>query len=129
MELLLGTWHWAISGFLIGIIMLVLVYFGKTFGMSSNLRTMCTMMGADRASDFFNRITSYNVCYTKLLRATKGIEKLISKRFEAVFQMDSFSFLAFRILKIIPVATEAISTVRAIAINRYKMDSVITSLV
>ncbi len=53
MELLLGTWHWAISGFLIGIIMLVLVYFGKTFGMSSNLRTMCTMMGADRASDFF----------------------------------------------------------------------------
>lgn len=33
--------------------MLVLIYFGKTFGMSSNLRTMCTMMGADKASDFF----------------------------------------------------------------------------
>lgn len=53
MEHLLGTWHWSISGFLIGSVMLVLVYFGKTFGMSSNLRTMCTMMGAEKFSDFF----------------------------------------------------------------------------
>lgn len=34
--------------------MLALIYFGKTFGMSSNLRTMCTMLGADKAADFFN---------------------------------------------------------------------------
>jgi uncharacterized membrane protein YedE/YeeE len=53
MDFLYGTWHWAISGFLIGLIMLVLVYFGKSFGMSSNLRTLCTIAGADKFSDFF----------------------------------------------------------------------------
>jgi hypothetical protein len=33
--------------------MLALLYFGKTFGMSSNLRTLCTMMGAGKTSEFF----------------------------------------------------------------------------
>ena len=54
MELLYGTWHWSISGFLIGITMLSLIYFGKTFGMSSNLRTLCTIMGAKRKSKYFD---------------------------------------------------------------------------
>lgn len=54
MESLYGTWHWSISGFLIGITMLMLIYFGKTFGMSSNLRTLCTIMGAKRQSNYFN---------------------------------------------------------------------------
>ena len=53
MEFIFGTWHWSISGFLIGITMLVLTYFGKTFGMSSNLRTLCSMAGAGKFSDFF----------------------------------------------------------------------------
>jgi len=48
-----GTWPWYISGFSIGVVMLLLVYFGKTFGMSSNLRTMCTMLGAGKTADFF----------------------------------------------------------------------------
>ncbi|CCB69297.1 YeeE/YedE family protein [Flavobacterium branchiophilum] len=53
MNLLFETWHWAISGFLIAIIMLLLNYFGKVFGMSSNLRTLCSMAGAGRCADFF----------------------------------------------------------------------------
>lgn len=53
MESLYGTWPWYVSGFLIGAIMLSLIYFGKTFGMSSNLRTMCTMLGAGKTSEFF----------------------------------------------------------------------------
>ena len=53
MEIVFGTWHWAVSGFLIGMVMLLLIYFGKSFGMSSNLRTMCTMAGAGKFSDFF----------------------------------------------------------------------------
>ncbi|OYQ48433.1 YeeE/YedE family protein [Flavobacterium cyanobacteriorum] len=48
-----GTWPWYVSGFLIGAVMLLLIYFGKTFGMSSNLRTMCSMLGAGRISGFF----------------------------------------------------------------------------
>ncbi|NBL64104.1 YeeE/YedE family protein [Flavobacterium sp. NST-5] len=48
-----GTWPWYISGFLIGVVMLSLIYFGKTFGMSSNLRTLCSIGGAGKFSDFF----------------------------------------------------------------------------
>ena len=33
--------------------MLSLTYFGKFFGMSSNLRTLCAIGGADKFSDFF----------------------------------------------------------------------------
>ena len=46
MNILFDTWHWSFSGLAIGIIMLVLTYFGKTFGMSSNLRTLCSMTPA-----------------------------------------------------------------------------------
>ena len=48
-----GTWPWYVAGPLLGAVMLSLVYFGKTFGMSSNLRTMCTMLGAGKTADFF----------------------------------------------------------------------------
>ena len=54
MDVLFGTWHWSISGLLIGLIMLVLTYFGKTFGMSSNLRTLCSMTPAKKQSAYFN---------------------------------------------------------------------------
>ncbi len=53
MDFFTQTWHWSISGFLIAIIMLILNYFGKVFGMSSNLRTLCTIVGADQFADFF----------------------------------------------------------------------------
>jgi len=53
MDFLFQTWHWSITGFLIAMIMLTLNYFGKVFGMSSNLRTLCTMAGADKFADFF----------------------------------------------------------------------------
>jgi hypothetical protein len=38
------------SGFLIGMIMLSLTYFGKAFGMSSNLRSLCSMAGLKRVA-------------------------------------------------------------------------------
>jgi len=53
MDYLLQPWPWYISGPLISVVMLLLVYFGKTFGMSSNLRTFCSIAGAARYSDFF----------------------------------------------------------------------------
>ncbi|WP_289644440.1 YeeE/YedE family protein [Maribacter aestuarii] len=53
MDILLKPWPWYISGPLIALVLLFLVYFGKTFGMSSNLRTMCTMAGGGRYSNFF----------------------------------------------------------------------------
>lgn len=54
MELIYQTWTWYFSGFMIGAVMLLLIYFGKTFGMSSNLRTLCTIGGAGKFADFFN---------------------------------------------------------------------------
>lgn len=54
MELIYHTWSWYISGFIIGLIMLILIYFGKSFGMSSNLRTLCSMAGAGKKVAFFS---------------------------------------------------------------------------
>ena len=54
MELIYHTWSWYISGFIIGLIMLSLIYFGKHFGMSSNLRTLCSLAGAGKKVAFFN---------------------------------------------------------------------------
>ena len=53
MEWILAPWPWYVSGPLIALTMFSLLYTGKNFGMSSNLRTLCTMCGADKTSDFF----------------------------------------------------------------------------
>jgi uncharacterized membrane protein YedE/YeeE len=54
MEILFQTWPWYVSGFLIGMVMLSLIYFGKTFGMSSNLKTLCAMTGIWEKVRFFD---------------------------------------------------------------------------
>ena len=53
MNPLLNPWPWYISGPLIALVMALLLYFGKNFGMSSNLRTLCSIGGAGKFSDFF----------------------------------------------------------------------------
>jgi len=54
MEQILQPWPWYVSGPLIALIMFFLIYFGKTFGMSSNLRTLCTIGGAGKKVEFFD---------------------------------------------------------------------------
>lgn len=53
MEIILQPWPWYISGPLIALVMFLLLMVGKNFGMSSNLRTICTICGADKTTDFF----------------------------------------------------------------------------
>lgn len=53
-DLLVGPWHWSVSGALIAMTMFVLLYAGKTFGFSGNLRTMCSIAGAGRRVAFFD---------------------------------------------------------------------------
>jgi uncharacterized membrane protein YedE/YeeE len=53
MEYILQPWPWYVSGPLIAIVMFLLLYFGRTFGMSSNLRTLCAIGGAGKRVDFF----------------------------------------------------------------------------
>lgn len=47
-------WPWYFSGVMIVVIMLMLLFWGKTFGFSSNLRTICSMVGAGKKNSFFN---------------------------------------------------------------------------
>lgn len=54
MDVFFLTWPWYISGFIIGMIMLCLTYFGKNFGMSSNLETLCSMSGLGKKVAYFN---------------------------------------------------------------------------
>lgn len=54
MELILEPWPWYVSGPLIALIMFLLIFIGKRFGMSSNLSTICTMCGADKKAEFFD---------------------------------------------------------------------------
>mgnify|MGYP000291853473 CR=1 FL=1 len=53
MNWIYNPWPWYVSGPMIALIMFLLIMVGKRFGMSSNLRTMCTICGAGNASDFF----------------------------------------------------------------------------
>ncbi len=46
-------WPWYVSGPLITLIMVLMLYTGKTFGVSSNLRTMCSIAGAGRKTKYF----------------------------------------------------------------------------
>lgn len=53
-ELLSQPWPWYISGPLIAIIMILLLFFGGSFGVSSNLRSICSIAGAGKRISFFN---------------------------------------------------------------------------
>ncbi len=52
-DLISQPWPWWVAGPMIALIMFVLLYFGKEFGMSANLRIMCAADGAEDMSDFF----------------------------------------------------------------------------
>lgn len=47
-------WPWYFSGFMIVIVMLLLIFWGKSFGFSANLRTLCTIAGAGKKTKFFD---------------------------------------------------------------------------
>jgi uncharacterized protein len=53
-EILQQPWPWYVSGMVISAVMFLLIFFGKAFGFSSNLRTICAACGAGKLSSFFN---------------------------------------------------------------------------
>ncbi len=50
---LLQPWPWYIAGPSIGMVMLLLLYFDRSFGVSANFRTICHLAGAEKLSDYF----------------------------------------------------------------------------
>lgn len=53
MDFILEPWPWYIGGPLITVVMFLLFYYGKKFGISSNLETICAMGGAGKLHEFF----------------------------------------------------------------------------
>lgn len=53
MNIIYEPWPWYVAGPLIALAMFLLLFSGKQFGMSSNLRTLCAASGAGKVSDFF----------------------------------------------------------------------------
>ncbi len=54
LEFISQPWPWYVSGFIIASIMFALLYFGQSFGFSSNLRTICAAAGGGEVNSFFN---------------------------------------------------------------------------
>ncbi len=52
-ELIKQPWAWYVSGAAIAAIMFLLLFFGGSFGFSSNLRIICAACGAGKKTDFF----------------------------------------------------------------------------
>jgi len=53
-EFISQPWTWWVSGMVISAIMFTLLFFGQSFGFSSNLRTICAMSGAGNVNKFFD---------------------------------------------------------------------------
>ena len=53
-EFITQTWSWWFSGTMIAAIMFFLIYFGRSFGFSSNLRTICAAAGLGKKTKFFD---------------------------------------------------------------------------
>ncbi|NQD71808.1 YeeE/YedE family protein [Sphingobacterium shayense] len=54
MDWLYGPWPWYVGGAIVGLVMIFLIWMGKSFGFSSNFRTICSALGAGRTCAFFD---------------------------------------------------------------------------
>ena len=55
MEFISQPWVWYVAGPMIAIVLLLMNYFGRGFGVSSNLETFCTIGGAGKITDYFKK--------------------------------------------------------------------------
>ncbi|HZV70753.1 MAG TPA: YeeE/YedE thiosulfate transporter family protein [Saprospiraceae bacterium] len=46
-------WHWAFSGFMIALVMFLLLFAGRSFGVSSSFDALCTLAGAGKKVKYF----------------------------------------------------------------------------
>ena len=79
-EFITQTWSWWFSGTMIAAIMFVLIFFGRSFGFSSNLSTICAAAGLGKKVKFFDfnwKSQTWNLIF--LVGA--GIGGFIAKQF------------------------------------------------
>jgi len=53
-EFISQPWPWYVAGPIIALVMFTLLLFGNSFGISANLRTMCSIVGAGKSCEFFD---------------------------------------------------------------------------
>ena len=53
-EFISQPWPWYVAGPIISLVMISLILFGNSFGISANLRTMCSIVGAGKSCEFFD---------------------------------------------------------------------------
>ncbi len=66
MDVISQPWPWYVGGPLITLVMFFLYYFGKKFGISSNLESICAMGGAGKIHEHFNfdwKKSSWNLMF------------------------------------------------------------------
>ncbi|MBB3699225.1 YeeE/YedE family protein [Flammeovirga yaeyamensis] len=54
MENIIAPWPWYVTGPIVGATMAILLLFGKSLGLSSNFRIICSACGAGKKNSFFN---------------------------------------------------------------------------
>lgn len=54
MDFIYAPWPWYVAGAGIAVTMALLLFFGKSFGVSDNLSIMCSACGAGKKADFFS---------------------------------------------------------------------------
>ena len=72
-EVIQQPWPWYVSGIMIAATMFTLIYFGQSFGFSSNLRTLCAAAGVGKKVKFFDfnwKTQTWNLMF--LIGATIG---------------------------------------------------------
>lgn len=52
-EFISQPWHWSVSGAMISLVMLLLIYLGQKFGVSSSFQAMCSIGGAGKRFEYF----------------------------------------------------------------------------
>lgn len=53
-EFISQPWHWAVTGTMIVLIMVLMLLAGRRFGVSTSFETLCTIAGAGKRIKFFN---------------------------------------------------------------------------
>ena len=54
LEIVSQPWAWYVAGPMIALVMFTLFYLGRTFGVSSTMRTACSLAGGGRCNAFFD---------------------------------------------------------------------------
>ncbi len=53
-DIISQPWAWYVAGPVIAVVMFSLLLFGNSFGVSGNMRTLCTVLGAGKNCEFFD---------------------------------------------------------------------------